>query len=300
MLKIINVITICSIIILLSCWGVSYSKELLFKYDTIEKLTLYSELVIEGTIASIHVDSLYEDIFKKTNLITEITIVIDTLWAGYYEPNTIVVSYRGGFIHGVRAEGWSNNRYDLDVSDKVLVFTDYSKGFYKRMRPKDNGIFVIGRDGIGKNGRNIFDSTLIKIILHDIALKRTISGLSEKSDIVVRGKFVNETADFHYIFNVEETYKGNHDIDSIIVAFQNVFGSQKYPQMWRQSLISAYSNYELGKEYILFLNKDQDIYFPFYGRNCVYQISGEDVILTNRRIPKMKYQIINEIKGADK
>ena len=55
--------------------------------------------------------------------------------------------------------------------------------------------------------------------------------------------------------------------------------------------------YEIGKEYILFLNSDNDIYYPFAGRNSVYEIDGDDIIVTNRRMIGYTPMLENELAG---
>lgn len=55
--------------------------------------------------------------------------------------------------------------------------------------------------------------------------------------------------------------------------------------------------YEIGKEYMLFLNSENDIYYPFAGRNSVYEIDGDDIIVTNRCMIGYTPILENELTG---
>jgi hypothetical protein len=172
-IMILRLIVIVACIVTVSC-GVLHGRVWEFRQETIENLAIYSELIIEGTITNIHVDSLYEPSLYRTNLITELTVAIDTLWAGSYELDTICVTYRGGVIPGVRAEGWAHNREDLTSDDRVIMFVDYVEDFYNRYRPKDYGIFVIGRDIVSKDGERTGDIDTIKALLRDAVDKQSL------------------------------------------------------------------------------------------------------------------------------
>jgi hypothetical protein len=277
--------------------NVSSSKASILSFKRLDELAEYSELIIEGTISNIEVDSLYMEDLYSIVYRTHITITISDILAGFYEQNTIEVSLFGGFIYGKGGQVWTGYRYDYNVSDNIIVFCDYRSDFDNRYLVRHDGIFIDGKDRIQGDGVSIKDIASVKKHLLSVTDNRTINGLERRSSLVVRGRFVELRSDNFYVFSIDRIYKGNSGIHNIVVAYQNVFGTQQPPQFWRQSL---YKEYEIGKEYILFLNSENGIYYPFAGRNSIYEIDGDDIVITNRRMVNYRAIIENELTGESR
>jgi len=130
----------------------SSSKASILSFKRLDELSEWSELIIEGTISNIEVDSLYMEDLYSIVYRTHLTIAISDILAGFYEQNTIEVSLFGGFIYGKGGQAWTGYRYDYDVSDNIIVFCDYRSDFDNRYLVRHDGIFIVGKDRLQGDG----------------------------------------------------------------------------------------------------------------------------------------------------
>ena len=102
--------------------------------EYITKLAYFAELIVQGNVQSMHVDSiqLFPEPDRK-HWITDMHLRIERVWAGYYDGDSIVASVLGGKIPG---KGWQMpivHPTVFNIGDTVLVLLRYEQCYERYM-----------------------------------------------------------------------------------------------------------------------------------------------------------------------
>jgi hypothetical protein len=254
--------------------------------DYVERLAYFAELIVQGRVQSMHVDSI--QLFPipiRKHWITDLHLHIEKVWAGYYDGDSIVASVLGGKIPG---KGWEMpvvHPTEFNLGDTVLVLLRFRQKFGRYMTYA-NGEFRLAKGKVIFGDFPIFENNGVFWDLIQRGIEaRSIESLFRQSDAVVEGRPV-KSEDQETVFIVDRAYKGNEAGDTITVSMKGPPDFTRGQEVrW---LFYGPQGFDLDSTYVLFLKARRRGYFPFAGLNGVLQRAG-GTISSNGRQTKAKW-----------
>jgi len=261
--------------------------------EIIDMYAFYAELIIEGTVLDVAVDSIqYITVAPRYTWMTNLTLRIDKLWAGYYQNETIVVSVPGGIIAGKGGRKVIGHARKFEISDRLLLFVRYDNVFGRHFTYNEGEFFL-------HDGNVLYAEERIEVPADDFWEKlesnsknRRIGELTRQSDLTVRGT-IEELHDGSFTFKIDEVIKGDEKNNLISVSIRR-FEDQEGEIPW---IFFGPRAYSVDTKYVLFLKQKDSVYYPFAGLNGVFEIHGEDITINGRIIKNGWLSIRDEIEG---
>ena len=269
----------------------------------------FSELVIEGIVQDVHLDSLQHFWGPNDNRytwVTELNLSINKVWAGHFAENMITINIPGGIKDDRRIWEHGGHKTDFRAGDRMMVFLRYSPRLerwftyvYSEYLLVDGEAYYTGYDYLNRN-RKLHKYGEFWRILKRVTKRRGISGFMRSSDLVVNGK-ISKLDKHGFLFDVDEMYKGQLSKDVISVTLKTNVSIYNIGKKDRD----LWGFYGPGREtfredgsYILFLKKRGDDYYPFAGKNGVFTLDGENIYVNERVIPLKTKEVIQRIRKA--
>lgn len=286
---------------------------------------IYEDYIVEGVIQSINLEWILHEEYnpyithpallgEKTQVV-KIEFAVDSLLIGTLNKREIILLGKNR-----EAGGKSSYLLDLKEGDRLIIPIRYlNKGDYKT----GNKYLLVGwnssrfliKENLFERGLKSDPIQTGKVkdlykAIEEIKRRRSIRTITNKSDLIVRGKVINKwitedtfssgkTKNIERIrIAVDTCFKGNIENDSI------EFSSIKmaiYNPPWKTPVPAI----KRGEDWLVFLKwAEEPGYYPFAGLNGMFKIKSDKLIRDNRIVMERDLQevksiIFQEISGGD-